>query len=103
MLQAGPISGAISLGASGMMWCSKHGEALFAQVPKLPVHSCVGSGDSTLAGFAFAAAQQLRPAEALRFAAACGVANCLAEWPGRARREDIARLREEIQIERVES
>jgi 1-phosphofructokinase family hexose kinase len=101
MLKAGAVAGAISLGASGMIWCSKNGEALFADVPKLPVHSCVGSGDATLAGFAFAAAQQLSPAEAMRFAAACGSANCLADWPGRARAEDIDSLREQIRVAKL--
>jgi len=101
MLKAGALAGAISLGSAGLIWCSENGEALAAKVPKLPVRSCVGSGDATLAGFAFAARQQLSPAEAVRLAAACGSANCLANAPGRARAEDILSLKGQIRIENL--
>jgi 1-phosphofructokinase family hexose kinase len=102
ILQAGAAAGAISLGAKGLVWRSaRDGNALFARVPEQPAQSCVGSGDATLAGFAFAATQGLEAAESLRLAAACGAANCLADGPGCARAADIARLREEIRIEKL--
>ena len=100
ILNAGAKAGAISLGAVGLVWRSAiEKRVLFAKVPQLAVRSAVGSGDATLAGFAFAEDQGLEPEEALRLAAACGVANCLAEGPGRARATDIARLKNEIQVE----
>ena len=99
ILSAGAKAGAISLGADGLIWLSTSEEkALFAKVPQLAVRSSVGSGDATLAGFAFAEYQGLEPAEALRLAAACGAANCLAEGPGRAQADDIARLKKEIRV-----
>jgi 1-phosphofructokinase family hexose kinase len=102
ILKAGAAAGAISLGAQGLVWRSAaDADALFARVPEQPAQSCVGSGDATLAGFAFAAAQGLDPADSLRLAAACGAANCLADGPGRARAADIARLKEEIRIEKL--
>jgi 1-phosphofructokinase family hexose kinase len=102
ILQAGTAAGAISLGAQGLVWRSTGaGDVLFARVPEQPAQSCVGSGDATLAGFAFAAAHGLNPTESLRLAAACGAANCLADGPGRARAADIARLKEEIRIEKL--
>ena len=99
MLKVGAGAGAISLGSDGLIWQSAAGDALFANVPKLSARSCVGSGDSTLAGFAFAAQQRLRPVEAVRLAAACGSANCLAPGPGCARAEDIASLIDQIRVE----
>jgi fructose-1-phosphate kinase PfkB-like protein len=63
------------------------------------MRSTVGSGDSTVAGFAFALHEGLHQAEGLRLAAACGAANCLAESPGRARVDDITRLKREIHVE----
>jgi 1-phosphofructokinase family hexose kinase len=100
ILHAGAKAGAISLGAKGLVWRSANQEkALFANAPAVAVRSSVGSGDATLAGFAFAASQELEPAEALRLAAACGAANCLAEAPGRACADDIARLKKEIHVE----
>jgi 1-phosphofructokinase family hexose kinase len=99
MLKAGPEAGAISLGSDGLIWCSENAEGLVAHVPNLPARSGVGSGDATLAGFAFAAQQQLPPIEAVRLAAACGSANCLADGPGRARAEDIASVKDQIRVE----
>jgi 1-phosphofructokinase family hexose kinase len=100
ILSAGAKSAAISFGAQGLVWQSANKEkVLLAKVPQLAVRSAVGSGDATLAGFAFAENQGLDPADTLRLAAACGSANCLAEGPGRARASDIARLKKEIQVE----
>jgi len=99
----GASAGAVSLGARGLLWQSaKKEEVLFAKAPEVLGRSTVGSGDSTLAGFAFAGHQGLEPAEALRLAAACGAANCLAEGPGRARADDIQRLKKQIHAELVE-
>ena len=100
ILSAGANAGAISLGADGLIWRSAEEEkAIFAKVPQIAMRSSVGSGDASLAGFAFADNQGLEPAEALRLAAACGAANCLADGPGRARAGDIAKLRKEIRME----
>ena len=80
----GAQSAAITLGAEGLVWVeSKDGPAWFAQPPRLKAISTVGCGDTTLAGFAYAAMRGLTGEEALRFATACGAANCLAEFEGR--------------------
>ena len=103
ILQTGASAAAISLGAGGLVWGSAaEKETLVARVPEQPARFSVGSGDATLAGFAFAAEQRLPPTESLRLAAACGAANCLADGPGRARAADILRLKEETRIERLE-
>jgi 1-phosphofructokinase family hexose kinase len=103
IISKGASGGAISLGSKGLLWQrSKDGEVLFATVPEMTGRSTVGSGDSTLAGFAFAEQQGLEAAESLCLAAACGAANCLAEEAGRARAEDIERLTKEIRSEIVQ-
>jgi 1-phosphofructokinase family hexose kinase len=100
ILSAGAKSAAISFGAQGIVWrAANEDKVLFAKVPQLAGRSAVGSGDATLAGFAFAEDQGLDPTDSLCLAAACGSANCLAEGPGRARASDIARLKKEIQVE----
>jgi 1-phosphofructokinase family hexose kinase len=100
ILKGGTGSGAISLGSQGLIWhTAEQQKTFYAMAPELVAQSTVGSGDSTLAGFAFAAQQGLPSAESLRLAAACGAANCLAEGPGRARAGDIARLKNEIRVE----
>ena len=102
MLQSGAAAGAISLGASGLVWLSAGENAIIAKVPELSARSTVGSGDATLAGFAFAAQQRMNPCDAVRLAAACGSANCLADAAGRANAADIARLQQRIAVERVQ-
>jgi 1-phosphofructokinase family hexose kinase len=99
MLKAGAGAGAITLGSAGLIWHSANGDTLIANAPKLSARSCVGSGDSTLAGFAFAAQQRLPPVEAVRLAVACGSANCLAPGPGCARANDITSLKDQIRVE----
>jgi len=99
MLKAGAGAGAITLGSTGLVWQSSSGDTLLAKAPKLSARSCVGSGDSALAGFAFAAQQRMLPLEAVRLAAACGAANCIAPGPGCARAQDIASLKDQIHVE----
>ena len=99
-VKSGPRSAAISLGASGLIWRgSSSSETFVAVPPKLETKSAVGSGDATIAGFAFAAAHHLEPTDALRLAVACGAANVLADLPGRVRLHDVERLRDQVQVQ----
>ncbi|MBV8513745.1 MAG: 1-phosphofructokinase family hexose kinase [Acidobacteria bacterium] len=100
LVQDGPRSASISLGAKGLVWRgSSSGEAFVAVPPKLEAASAVGSGDATIAGFAFAASQDLEPDDTLRLAVACGAANVLADLPGRVRLHDVERLRDQVQVQ----
>jgi 1-phosphofructokinase family hexose kinase len=99
LVKNGPRSAAISLGASGLVWRgSSSSETFVAVPPKLESKSAVGSGDATIAGFAFAASQNLETADTLRLAVACGAANVLADLPGRVRLHDVERLRDQVQV-----
>jgi 1-phosphofructokinase family hexose kinase len=99
MLQSGAASGALSLGAQGMVWHAPNEQALFAKAPAISARSAVGSGDATLAAFVYADQQGMSPREALRLATACGAANCLADLPGQARAHEIAEMKTQVQIE----
>jgi 1-phosphofructokinase family hexose kinase len=99
LVKDGPRSAAISLGADGLLWRDAGSSETFVAVPpKLETKSAVGSGDATIAGFAFAAAQNLEPADTLRLAVACGAANVLADLPGRVRLHDVERLRTQVEV-----
>ena len=99
IISHGAGSVAITLGAEGLVWLeSKEGPAWFAQPPKLKTISTVGCGDTTLAGFAYGALRGLRGEEALRFATACGAANCLAESEGRISPSDVENLVPKVTI-----
>lgn len=99
MLSAGAVAGAISLGPQGMIWRATSEKPLLAKVPAVSGRSAVGSGDSALAAFAYAAQQRMNPDDALRLAAASGAANCLAELPGQASIAEISRMKDQILIE----
>jgi 1-phosphofructokinase family hexose kinase len=103
LLRDGPRSAAISLGADGLVWRGPcNDQSLLAIPPKLTAASAVGSGDATIAGFAYAASQNLAPQDALRLAVACGAANCLADLPGRVRLQDVERFRDQVRIETLQ-
>jgi 1-phosphofructokinase family hexose kinase len=99
MLSAGAAAGAISLGPQGMIWRAPNEKPLLAKAPAVSGRSAVGSGDSALAAFAYAAQQRMSPGDTLRLAAACGAANCLAQLPGQASIAEISRIKDQILIE----
>jgi 1-phosphofructokinase family hexose kinase len=99
IISRGAGSVAITLGAEGVVWLeSEGGPAWHAQPPRLKAISTVGCGDTTLAGFAYAALRGLSGGEALRFATACGAANCLAELEGRISLSDVQSLIPKVTI-----
>ena len=59
---------------------------------RVEARSAVGCGDASVAGFAVARRRGLAGREFVRFAAACGTANCLADAPGRIDRREVERL-----------
>src|ERR1700733_2745468 len=99
IISLGARSAAITMWAEGLVWVeSKNAPAWFSQPPRLKAISTVGCGDTTLAGFAYAALRGLSGEEALRFATACGAANCLAEFEGRISLSDVQSLAPKVSI-----
>lgn len=99
LISLGARSAAITLGAEGLLWVEgKDGQTWFAQPPRLKAISTVGCGDATLAGFASASIRGLSGEEALRLAAACGAANCLAEFEGRIAFGDVQSIIPKVDI-----
>jgi 1-phosphofructokinase family hexose kinase len=102
IVERGVGSAAITLGREGLIWLErKNGLARKAVPPRMNVISAVGSGDATLGGFAFAAAQGIAGEEALQLAAACGAANCVAPAPGRIELATVRALLPLIEIQQV--
>jgi len=104
LLSLGACSAAISLGAEGLLFCTAaDAPIVFAPALSLPVRSTVGCGDSALAGFARAFALKSSAEDAVRLAAACAAANCLADSPGAARLADIQRFQRQILVQTLPS
>ena len=102
LVERGAGSAAITLGREGLIWLErKNGPARQAVPPRMNVISAVGSGDATLGGFAYAATQGNAGEEALRLAAACGAANCVAPAPGRIELATVRALLSQIEIQQI--
>lgn len=102
LFDAGARGVAISLGAEGMFWQESRDSApLVARPPRVEARSAVGCGDASLAGFAVAHRRGLAGREFVRFAAACGTANCLADAPGMIDRREVERLLPRSPVEGV--
>lgn len=71
----------VSLGAAGLLYAGGE-RRLQADVPAVKVKSCVGAGDSTVAGFLAAMESGSSLEDCVRFAAACGTAAVLTEGTG---------------------
>ena len=100
LLDLGANSSAVSLGERGIIGIRKQDQqAIHAWSAPLHSKSTVGSGDSALAGLAYAAAAELTFERSLALAVACGAANCLAALPGRILREEVSRIEQSVQIE----
>jgi 1-phosphofructokinase family hexose kinase len=99
LIARGAQSAAISLGAEGLIWYErKNGPVWFARPPHLKPVSTVGCGDATVAGFALAAVKGIGGEAAIRLAAACGTANCLAIAPGRISSKNVKSLMPQIKV-----
>lgn len=100
LLEEGARSSAVTLGSDGIVWAEESGGPVWlARPPQLKPVSTVGCGDATFAGFACAAINGWRGEKALRFATACGTANCLAEFEGRISESDVQSLIPQIEIQ----
>jgi tagatose 6-phosphate kinase len=102
LVSRGAQSAAITLGKQGIVWLEdSKGPAWSSRPPEVKCPSSVGSGDTTLAGFAHAAVQGLTGADALKFATACGAANCLARLTGRISPRDVETLMPRVVTQRL--
>ncbi|MGA8268464.1 MAG: PfkB family carbohydrate kinase, partial [Candidatus Acidiferrales bacterium] len=102
IVQRGSASAAITFGSEGLIWLErKNGPVWMARPPRMKVISTVGCGDATLGGFAYAAVQGIDGEEALRLAAACGAANCVAAAPGRIELATVQTLIPQIDVQRL--
>jgi 1-phosphofructokinase family hexose kinase len=102
IIQRGARSAVMSLGHDGFVWQRGMGqETYYVKALGVTVKSSVGSGDATVAAFAFAEASGFDTEKTLRLAAACGAANCLADAPGRASEADVHELESRVHVEKL--
>lgn len=91
LVRRGAGAAIVSLGIDGLV--GSDGRALYqVSPPRVDARSAVAAGDASVAGLAVALERGDGPVEQLRFAAACGAANCLAETPATIDRAVVADL-----------
>jgi 1-phosphofructokinase family hexose kinase len=88
----------ITLGSDGALLATDQGR-WYAQGPRVPVVSTVGSGDAFLGGLASALDRGKDWPEALRDAVAAGTANTLSAGGGKFRLQEFEEIRERVQIQ----
>jgi 6-phosphofructokinase 2 len=81
----------LSLGASGVFWTSREGEARLT-APAVAVRSSVGAGDSLVAGVVFSLASGTSIGHAVRYGVATAAAAVMNPGTQLCRREDVDRL-----------
>ncbi len=90
----------ISLGSKGALLCTEDG-TFYGEAPKIEVHSTIGAGDSSIAGFIEAISSGESYAMALKNAIAYGSAACMCEGTKPPKKEDIKKIYERIDIKRI--
>jgi len=90
----------ISDSAGGLYAGTAEG-VLHGCAPKVEVVNSVGSGDATVAGFAYGMARQWPMEQTVRLATACGTANVLTKECAQVLRPDVDRLLDQVQVETV--
>ena len=91
LVRRGAAAAIVSLGPDGLVGAD--GTQLYQVTPpRVEARSAVAAGDASIAGLAVALERGDGPVEQLRFAAACGAANCLAETPATIDRSVVADL-----------
>ena len=87
----------VSLGGEGAIYFGE--EILKITIPKIKIHNTVGSGDSSVAGFAKGLDDSLELNEILKLSMACGMSNAQSMETGRVIPEDVKEFMENISIE----
>lgn len=89
----------VTLGAAGAV-ASNGDEFWRVEIPTVPVVNPIGSGDSFAAGLAAGVDRGQDVRNALRLAAACGVANTMTPIAGFVRRDDVEALFGQVELEK---
>ena len=100
LLDKGAKNIAISLGSEGMYFFGEEGN-FKVEIPSIEVQNTVGSGDSSVAGFAYSLTRGDDIETALKYANACGMSNASQLGTGEVDSEQVESLVKEIKVTKV--
>ncbi|WP_067933993.1 1-phosphofructokinase [Alicyclobacillus kakegawensis] len=89
---------AVSIGKSGLVAVTRS-ERIWAHVPKVPVVSSVGAGDTVVAGIVYGLHHQFSLADTARFAAAAGTAAVQTDGSRRPLLQDVQAVIPQVELE----
>ena len=90
----------VSMGAQGLLG-ARGNEAYLALPPQVEVISCVGAGDSALAGFVCAFTDGMDFRSSLIMAAAAGTASVITPGTELCKKQDVERIQKKITIKKM--
>ncbi|MCQ8211350.1 1-phosphofructokinase [Cetobacterium somerae] len=91
----------LSLGKDGAIFINENDEVFKINIPKIKVKNPVGSGDSSIAGFAYGLNNGKSMNETLKLSMACGISNAMIEGTGIIDLDTVKDLLEKITIEKI--
>ena len=89
----------VSLGGNGALYFGE--KVLKVEIPEISIHNTVGSGDSSVAGFAKGLSDGLSLEETLKLSMACGMSNAQSMKTGYVALEDVQSFISQIQVDEV--
>ena len=91
----------ISLGKAGAI--AKHKDIFYhVTIPSINVVNPVGSGDATIAGFAYGLSQGMKTVDLLKLCMATGMANAQEKMTGHVNPENVKKHLKEINVKKIE-
>lgn len=91
----------ISLGKAGAI--AKHKDIFYhVTIPSINVVNPVGSGDATIAGFAYGLSQGMKMVDLLKLCMATGMANAQEKMTGHVNPENVKKHLKEINVKKIE-
>lgn len=100
ILRRGAKNILVSLGDNGMYFFGEEGN-FKVDIPKIKIKNTVGSGDSSVAGFAYSFSKGLDIQEVLKYANACGMSNAMEKGTGSIDMEKVNELRKKIIVRKI--
>lgn len=91
----------VSLGKDGAIFIDEKNDVYKVNIPKVSIKNPVGSGDSTIAGFAYGLNQKKSIEEILKLAMACGISNAMMDETGTVDLDVISELLNKVKIEKI--
>lgn len=92
----------VSMGKDGMILLNK--DSIYeVEIPKIDALNPIGSGDSSIAGFAYGIIKNYDLEECLKLANACGMSNALYMETGNIELDDIKNFRSSIKINKYKN